>query len=102
MAEESPSSPINVSGGILGYSLTSKGLTLQVESGGCLSKDNFEVRQLETFPIQISIVQVSIDFCEAYLPFGTSISYTYAELGLRSGDLASVSVKSKASPVRVP
>ena len=92
-----PITPISVSGSLLGYSLNQDGLTLQVVSGGCIGQDNFEVRQLETFPVQISIVQVSQDACEAYLPYGQDVAFSYSQLGLKSGDMIRVNISKSAN-----
>ena len=68
-----------------GFLVNGEGLTFQVESGGCTSKDDFELRQLETFPVQLELVRVNPDFCEAYLPYGTSLTYSWDELGMQDG-----------------
>lgn len=70
---------------ILGVTYNADGITYQVSSGGCTSKENFEVAQLETFPVQLVLNRISPDFCEAYLPYGVTITFTYAELGLTEG-----------------
>jgi hypothetical protein len=70
---------------ILGVSVNQKGITYQVASGGCTSKKSFELRQLETNPAQLQLIRKHPDICEAFLPYGTTITYVWSELGLRQG-----------------
>lgn len=73
---------------ILGYSQSAEGITYQVTSGGCTEKADFEVQQLETYPVQLKLVRNEPDFCEAYFPYGTKITFTWEELGLSAGTRA--------------
>ena len=70
---------------IMGYSVDREGIEYQVSSGGCTSKDDFTFRMLETHPMQLQLIRVNYDGCEAFLPFGTKIKFTWAELGLKNG-----------------
>ena len=87
--------PVSIKGQLTGYSVdTGKGeLNISVMSGGCLSKDNFEVNIAEIFPPVISIVQVSIDPCEA-MPHPTNLTYTFEELGIGAENAIMVTTKS--------
>lgn len=95
-----PVTPINISGAILGYSIDREGLSIQVTSGGCISENNFEVTVLETYPVQIIIKQTSPDSCEANIPYGQNVLFTYEKLGLKSGEIIRVNV-SKSAKFRI-
>ena len=69
-----------------GFQVGPEGLTFQVSSGGCTSKDDFEIVSRETFPVMIELARPNQDFCEAFLPYGTTVSFSWEELGLRQGD----------------
>lgn len=75
---------------IMGYSVDYEGITYQVSSGGCTKKEDFTVAQLESFPVQLQLVRHKMDFCEAFLPYGTTIKFTWAELGLGAGSQATI------------
>lgn len=92
---------VSVQTPIMGYTLSYEGLSLQVASGGCLRKDDFQVTVRETFPLQVSIKQISTDMCEAYLPFGTMITFSFEELGVKSGQTLKLNVPNQ-STIRVP
>jgi len=81
-AESEPVALVTVSGDVIGFELSGKGLTLQVASGGCLTKDDFSVKVTKSLPPQISIVQTGRDFCDAYLPYGKKLTFSYAELNI--------------------
>lgn len=71
---------------LLGMNVNSKGISFQVSSGGCTSKASFQVIMLETSPKQLKLIRVKPDYCEAYVPFGTVVKFSYQELGLKRGD----------------
>ena len=70
---------------LLGVNTSSEGIEFQVYSGGCTKKQDFELLQLESFPVQLDLRRLNKDFCEAYLPYGTKILYTWDELGVSQG-----------------
>lgn len=70
---------------ILGVSTNTEGISFQVFSSGCTDKDDFELLQLETHPLQIKLDRKTQDLCEAFLPYGVILKYTWAELGLQNG-----------------
>jgi len=70
---------------ILGVEITTFGVTYQVKSNGCTTKDNFRIRALNSSPLQIELLRNKTDNCKITLALGTKISYTYAELGLKAG-----------------
>lgn len=71
---------------IFGQSSDFSGLTFQVYSGGCTSKNSFKVRILESFPVQVELVRTIPDYCRAYFPYGQKIKYSWQELGLSEND----------------
>jgi hypothetical protein len=60
-----------------------------VPSTGCTEKSSFVMQRLslenQTFS-QLLLIRVVPDFCDAYVPFGTQIFYTYDELKLEEDD----------------
>lgn len=70
---------------IYGFTTNQDGITFQVPSHGCTTKENFKVLIRETIPLQVGLEQVAADDCEAYLPYGTTLTYTWTELGLSRG-----------------
>ncbi len=85
---------------LMGMIYNGKGVTIQVPSGGCTGKGSFKFVHLETDPVQLKIVVVKPDFCEAYLPYGVTLTYTYAEMGFRSGDSFTVMNKIGSDVIR--
>lgn len=71
---------------IYGMRITPKGIVFQVYSSGCTRKRDFRVDVFESIPVQILLVRVSPDMCDAYVPYGTKIRYSWKRLGLREGD----------------
>jgi len=59
-----------------------KGFTVQVDSNGCTNKESFEILILESHPAQIQFLRKGEDMCRVHQPYGTKLTYTYAELGL--------------------
>lgn len=70
---------------LAGITLGKAGVTIQVTSGGCTDKESFEVRKQEGTPTVIGFIRTKDDFCEMYLPYGTTLTYSWKELGLKSG-----------------
>lgn len=70
---------------LLGITFDSNGITFQVPSGGCTDKNTLNVALLETSPVQVELQVIQRDNCEAYLPYGARIFYSYEELGLSRG-----------------
>jgi len=57
-------------------------VTFQVKSNGCTNKDNFELSILESHPAIVELVRTKDDWCRTHLPYGTTVEYTYQEIGL--------------------
>ena len=58
----------------------------RVDSNGCTSAANFEVRLVGDRPAALTLERVRTDPCRAIVPEGVEVSWTYAELGLEAGD----------------
>lgn len=86
---------------ILGVSYDGAGMTFHVQSGGCTNKSDFNFIVSLTSPPQLTLVRNRQDLCEAMLPYGQIIKFTYSEMGLKSGDEFVITNKLK-SPMRVP
>jgi hypothetical protein len=85
---------------ILGFNVDSKGLTYQVASGGCTKKSDFKLNILETHPAQLVLVRTKVDACEAYLPYGVKLEWTWQELGgLPKG--AQLTVSNPLAPIYI-
>jgi hypothetical protein len=59
-----------------------------VPSTGCTDKTSFDMQRLspeDQTTSQLLLIRVVPDFCDAYVPFGTRIFYTYEELKLEEG-----------------
>jgi hypothetical protein len=77
---------------ILGFSVDSEGITYQVISGGCTKKADFNVNLTvnQNQRIELKLLRNKQDFCEAYLPYGTNIKFSWTELGLKAGSMVKV------------
>ncbi len=71
---------------ILGVRAGPRGIAFQVSSGGCTAKEDFDVKIMESFPLQLELVRMEPDLCEAYVPYGKTIRFSYRELRLADGD----------------
>lgn len=71
---------------ILGFSADEKGVSFQVRSGGCTSKADFGFVVLDTHPAGLILNRQQPDPCEAVVPFGTTVTFSYEELGFVNGD----------------
>lgn len=73
-------------------------LVVQADSNGCTSEASFAVHIADTEgPAQVSLTRETPDNCRALIREGVELRWTYAELGLTSGEAAIV-----ANPVRLP
>ncbi len=61
-------------------------LMVRVDSNGCTSAANFEVRLVGDRPAALTLERVRPDPCRAIVPEGVEVSWTYAELGLEASD----------------
>lgn len=71
---------------ILGFMVDETAITYRVQSNGCTGKRDFSVRVLATNPRHLDLVRIHPDPCEAPLPFGIDVTFTWSELGLVAGD----------------
>lgn len=72
-------------------------LIVRVDSGGCTTKDDFEVGVSDGSPVDVTLTRKSPDLCKAFLADGVELSWTYADLGLEPGEGVTV-----RNPVRLP
>lgn len=70
---------------LLGIQYGPQGLTFQVKSSGCTSKEDFSYVVFERSPMGLVLTRETLDLCEAHVPFGTKITFSYAELGFSPG-----------------
>lgn len=85
---------------ILGSVVGRRGIFFQVASSGCTKKADFEVLVLEGPVVRVALSRAEPDPCDASVPFGTRIPFSYAEMGLRP--LEEVVVANPRAPVTVP
>ena len=71
---------------LMGLAFTKRLILFQVASTGCTTKEDFRVDVLESFPLQLRLVRIEDDPCDAVVPLGTVIRFKYSELGLQQGD----------------
>lgn len=60
-------------------------LNVVVGSNGCTEASSFEVQIKDSDPAELTLVRRTPDMCRALLPEGVTVSWTYAELGLETG-----------------
>lgn len=85
---------------LLGLTVDEGGISFQVFSGGCTHKEDFQVQFLgNTRNNALNLVRMRPDFCKALVPYGTTIKFTYEELGLKKG--AEFKVVNPLAAVRV-
>lgn len=74
---------------ILGYLPSNKGLTFQVASGGCTVKADFTSKiekDKANGVIYLTLLRLRPDVCYPFIPMGVRFDFSYAELGITSGD----------------
>ena len=68
---------------ILGTQITEDGVAFRVHTGGCTSKDSFELTIDESKGnIELELDRTQPDYCLALYPNGTVIEYSWDELDL--------------------
>lgn len=71
---------------LLGYMHDRKGVTFQVYSGGCTSKEDFLINySTKNGELSLSLNRKIPDNCRAYYPYGIFLHYSYEELGIGKG-----------------
>ena len=60
-------------------------LTVVVGSNGCTEASSFEVKIKDADPAELSLIRRAPDLCKAIVREGVAVSWTYAELGLNTG-----------------
>ena len=70
---------------VYGYITTQQGITFQVASNGCTTKDSFLISRQQSRPdptMRVNLVRVKPDFCKGLFFHGTLVTYTFEELEL--------------------
>ena len=71
----------------MGHFSTQGGVHIQVYSGGCTYKKQFEFKTEMKGDVRVfSFSRQAPDPCRAYLPYGEIITFSFEELGLKGGD----------------
>ncbi|MNU39107.1 hypothetical protein [uncultured Brevundimonas sp.] len=60
-------------------------LSVVVGSNGCTEASSFEVKIKDADPAELSLIRRAPDLCKAIVREGVVVSWTYAELGLNTG-----------------
>lgn len=72
------------------FNMDGQKLTVVVNSNGCTQVSHFEVHLKEAKTTELSFVRNEQDLCRAIVPEGVTLSWTYDELGLKSGQAVKV------------
>jgi hypothetical protein len=85
---------------LLGHFYTQGGVQIQVTSGGCTWKKHFEVTQeMSEGRILLTFMRKVQDPCRAYIPYGEILTFSFEELGLKTGDI--FQIRNSEMPTRV-
>ena len=84
---------------LLGLQVDARGVVFQVFSGGCTTKADFRIARFQSDPVQLLLIRMHPDRCEAVVPYGTRLRYSYERLGLEHGQ--SFVVLNPTAPVQV-
>ncbi len=72
---------------LMGHFTTQGGVHIQVYSGGCTWKKQFEVKQeVSDRRVHLTFIRKAVDPCRAYIPYGEILTFSFEELGLKAGD----------------
>ena len=72
-------------------------VAVRVDSGGCTSAADFEVAVSDGTPTDLTLTRKAPDSCEALVPDGVEIRWSYADLGIQPGQAVAV-----RNPIRLP
>jgi len=76
---------------LMGFLRDANGISFQVFSGGCTSKEDFSVKEKTADGIAaLALYRLKPDYCSARYPYGVIITFTYQELGIGPGERFSV------------
>ena len=92
--------PVTIDNHIMGLIIRRNAIVFQVPSSGCTTKGDFKVDVLESYPVQLRLIRLNDDPCDAYEPLGTRIRFTYRELGIHRGQ--QIRVVNPLATVEVP
>lgn len=72
---------------LMGHFSTKGALNIQVRSGGCTWKKQFQVEKSRMADYTVvRFIRTREDVCRAYLPYGEIITFSFEELGLIPGE----------------
>lgn len=71
---------------LMGLTYDSQTITIQVPTGGCTSKETIGLTLDRTSPMEGAFFVKIPDECKGLFPNGVKLTYTFAELGLKTGD----------------
>ena len=86
---------------LLGLRVDARGLTFQVHSSGCTKKADFEVHIFEATPMRLVLVRIRADFCDALVPYGKRIRFSFPELGLSQGQRQLIAIARAANCIPI-
>jgi len=66
---------------LLDAQVTARGIVFHVSSGGCTHKAHFGLERLGIKPLTVRLVRLRPDYCEAHLPKGIVVKFSFAEIG---------------------
>lgn len=73
---------------IYGFGSARPGIFIQVFSGGCTKKEDFQIRRKSKGPVsELTFLRIVPDTCLANFPYGEMIYFPWEDLGLEEGDL---------------
>lgn len=67
---------------VLSFAVTPTSIEFRVPSGGCTKKAHFGLETVKTKPLTVRLVRLTPDYCEALLPQGITVRFSYTEIGV--------------------
>ena len=87
---------------LLGLQVDAEGVVFQVFSSGCTAKEDFRIERFQRHQsntFQLILIREKQDPCDAVLPYGRTIRYSYEDLGLENGQI--FFILNPTAPVKV-
>ena len=85
---------------LIGLIFRPRAIIFQVYSSGCTTKGDFRLEVLESLPLQLRLIRINEDPCDAFVPLGARIRFSYRSLGLEPSQ--SLRVVNPLGVVEVP
>ncbi|MGZ3722778.1 MAG: hypothetical protein ACXVA9_07615 [Bdellovibrionales bacterium] len=88
LASAQTANAAGVSEKILGYQPSRNGVSFQVKSGGCTSREDFmaEIKRSPSEVTEVTLIRVRPDNCHPFIPMGIRFRISYDDLGLAHGE----------------